>query len=47
MENEDNDERMITSEDNITDSISISNNNINNTYLSQKSPSIYYIQFFL
>lgn len=45
MENEDNDERMITSEDNITDSISISNNNINNTYLSQKSPSILYSIF--
>ena len=45
MENEDNDEKMITSEDNITDSISITNNNINNTYLSQKSPSIIYSVF--
>ena len=45
MENQDNDEKMITSEDNITDSISITNNNINNTYLSQKSPSIIYSVF--
>ena len=45
MENQDNDEKMRTSEDNITDSISITNNNINNTYLSQKSPSIIYSVF--
>lgn len=43
MENENN-ERMI-SEDNVTDSMSITNNNINNIYLTQKSPSKLYSVF--
>ena len=42
MENENNEEKMITSEDNITDTLSITNNNINNIYLAQKTPSILY-----
>ena len=42
MENENNEEKMITSEDNITDTLSITNNNINNVYLAQKTPSILY-----
>jgi hypothetical protein len=39
MENVDNEEKMITSEDNITDTLSITNKNI---YLTQKTPSILY-----